>query len=378
MPGLSGIELLRRVKDEFTTTEVIIASGVDRSQRALDAVRIGAFDYLIKPFDADVLRLTVERAIEHRELLLNAARYKEQLEMQNAELRRGREQVAALQAQVIQQEKMASLGQLAAGVAHELNNPVGFVHSNLEILGNYVTEFASQVSQHSSKVEGKHDDTTGLVGEITSIIGDCLEGAGRIRDIVTSLRSFSRLDESEVKETDIHDGIEATIRMLSQYYSSGKIELTRNYSEIPRINAFSGQLNQVWMNLLTNAAQAIDSSKGRVSIATEHDEDHVFVRISDTGAGIPVQCVNKIFDPFFTTKPVGQGTGLGLSISFGIVERHGGTIAVDSKLGSGSTFTVALPRYAKSDHAPMEKSIAPASAFPKGDLSYEAQSIDGR
>jgi signal transduction histidine kinase len=186
-------------------------------------------------------------------------------------------------------------------------------------------------------------DYAATLEDLDSIIKDCRDGAQRIRDIVQNLRTFSRLDEAEFKESDVHEGIDSTVRLLSRYYSSDNITLIRDYGDLPPVEAFSGQLNQVWMNLLVNAAQAISASSGEVRIGTRAEKESVVVAIADTGCGIAPENLNRIFEPFYTTKPVGEGTGLGLSISFGIVERHGGTIAVDTRLGEGTTFTVTLP-----------------------------------
>ncbi len=370
MPGQSGIELLRKVIENYSPTEVIVASGIDRPQRALDAVRVGAFDYLIKPIDLEVLEATVIRAMERRALLRNASIYKRQLETRNIELAQQKEQLERLQAQIIHSEKMASLGQLSAGVAHELNNPVGFVHANLEILNGHIGTLIKFYDENNVSgtvgpcphCSSMSIDYPVLLGDIDSIIMDCRSGADRIRDIVQNLRTFSRLDEAEYKTTYIHEGIDATFRLLSRYFSSGSISIEREFSQIPPFNGFSSQLNQVWMNLLANAAQAIGSTIGTVKVKTWNDEENIYIAISDTGAGIAVEHVNRIFDPFFTTKPVGEGTGLGLSISFGIVQRHGGSISVDTALGVGTTFTVRLPM----DFEPLDITDVEMTAFPTG------------
>lgn len=354
MPGLSGIELLRKIVAEFPNIAVIVVSGVDRPQRALDAMRLGAFDYIIKPCEPEVLEITVDRAIKHRELLVDAQRSKRDLETKNEELVTGKVQLEHLQAQIVQSAKMASLGQLAAGVAHELNNPVGFVHANLEMLDQYFQDLTRLIQFYDEAKNSATDaakaasikDEIGfpaIIEDITSIVRDCRDGSDRIRDIVQNLRTFSRLDEADYNLTNIHEGIDSTVRLISGHFASGNITLVREYGDLPTIQAFSGQLNQVWMNLLVNAAQAIGTGKGEVKIKTSVDDDDIFVEISDSGCGIAVQDLNRIFDPFFTTKPVGEGTGLGLSISFGIVERHGGNITVDTRLGVGTTFKVRLP-----------------------------------
>jgi two-component system, NtrC family, sensor kinase len=158
-----------------------------------------------------------------------------------------------------------------------------------------------------------------------------------------NLRTFSRHDEAEATQVDIHASIDSTIRILSQYYNSDHIALKREYAPLPVINCFAGQLNQVWMNLLMNAAQAIGGGPGEVRIETGVKDNMVFVKISDTGSGIKPEDLGKIFEPFFTTKPVGVGTGLGLSISYGIITNHGGTITVASTPGQGTTFTTLIP-----------------------------------
>ncbi len=362
MPGLSGVELLRKIIEIYPYTAVIMVSGINQPQRALDAVRLGAFDYLIKPCDLDVLEITVERALERRTLMRNARQYKLDLEARNTELASGKAELERLQAQIIHSEKMASLGQLAAGIAHELNNPVSFIYGNMDVLNDCIgsltrllsyydkAELPESISAGATRLKDEIDYKATLE-DLNSIVADCRDGAQRIRDIVQNLRTFSRLDEAEFKKTDVHEGIDSTVRLLSRYYSSDSITLIRNYGTLPPIDAFSGQLNQVWMNLLVNAAQAVGGKEeggGEVSITTSAFEETVVVAIKDTGGGIPTEHLNRIFEPFYTTKSVGEGTGLGLSISFGIVERHGGSIKVDSEINKGTTFSVTLPIHIKS------------------------------
>jgi len=362
MPGLSGIELLRKITEHYKDTAVIIVSGINRTQRVMDAIRVGASDYLTKPCELDVLTISVERALERRMLLRNARRYERDLEHRNVELAGQKAEMERLQAQVLHAEKMASLGQLAAGVAHELNNPAGFIYSNIELLKEYVDRLKSCLSDYDQldlppaivarisaiKKDIAYDD---MVADLDSILSDCYAGAERIRDVVQNLRLFSRLDEAEVKRVDLNEGIESTVRLLSGYYKSGHINLVRDFGEIPQVNCYAAQLNQVWMNLLVNAAQAIGSGEGEVRVTTRCEGRTVMVCVCDNGPGISPEQQKKIFDPFFTTKPVGEGTGLGLSISHGIIERHGGKIEVESANGKGTTFTICLPIDAKLDLA---------------------------
>jgi len=354
MPGLGGIELLRKITELYADTAVIIVSGIDRIQRVIDAIRVGASDYIVKPCELDVLALRVERALERRTLLRNARKYKQDLELRNAELARRKAELERLQAQITQTEKMASLGQMAAGVAHELNNPAGFIYSNIDLLKDYVVRlerYLSAVYEVDLPPEAaarlneirKQIDYDNIVGDLSSILTDCYLGAERIRDVVQNLRLFSRLDEADFKWVDLNEGIESTVRLLSLYYKDGRISLCRDYGELPQVNCYAALLNQVWMNLLMNAAQAIGKSNGEVRISTRSQGDHVVATFSDTGSGIIPDNVKRIFDPFFTTKPVGEGTGLGLSISHSIIERHGGKIEVKSVLGKGTTFTISIP-----------------------------------
>jgi two-component system NtrC family sensor kinase len=353
MPGRNGVELLREIRSRYPETAVIMISGVDRPQRVRDALRVGASDYLIKPCELDGLTLSVERALEHRALQRTARSYKAHLENQNVELATSKTVLERLQAQLVHTEKMASLGQLSAGIAHELNNPAGFVYGNMDILQVYLADLARLLNAYdalalppaaavvinSLKTEISYEK---LLGDLSSILSDCREGAQRICDVVKNLRLFSRLDEAELKRVDIHEGLDSTIRLLSRYYTDGRVSLHRDYGDLPEVNCYAGQLNQVWMNLLGNAAQAVPD-QGVVNITTRSDGDWVTIAISDTGTGIAEDQLSRIFDPFFTTKSVGEGTGLGLSISYGIIERHGGTITVTSEVGSGSTFTVRIP-----------------------------------
>lgn len=358
MPGRNGIELLREIVVRFPETVVIMVSAVDRPQRVRDALRLGAYDYLIKPCELESLAISVQRALDRRELARTAKRYKDDLERRNAELAGRTAELQRLQAQIVHSEKMASLGQLAAGVAHELNNPAGFIYGNMDILKDYLAgltrvltayeevplpaSFADRVAKIKTEI-----DYDGVMAELDSIIMDCIDGAERICNVVQNLRLFSRLDEAEVKQIDLHEGIDSTVRLLSRYYSSGHVHLIREYGALPAVNCYAGQLNQVWMNLLINAAQALGAG-GEVKVSTSNEADTVVVVVSDTGCGIPAEHLSKIFDPFFTTKPVGEGTGLGLSISYGIIKRHQGTITVESQLGEGTSFTVRIPVYAQS------------------------------
>ena len=352
--GEDGFSVLRRFKEKLPNTQVVLITGNGSAVGAMNATAFGAFDYLLKPCDLDVLELRVERALERRTFLRNARRYKEDLENRNIELAQRKTELERLQAQLVHNEKMASLGQLAAGVAHELNNPAGFIFSNMMLLPDYLSGLERVLSSYAEiplpadaaahineiKRDVRYDS---ILSDLSSIAADSYSGAERIRDVVQNLRLFSRLDEAEFKQVDLHEGIDSTVRLLSKYYSSRFITLRRDYGALPPVNCYAGQLNQVWMNLLINAAQAIGEVVGEVRIKTRCERETVIASISDTGKGIAPEHLQRIFDPFFTTKPIGEGTGLGLSITHGIVDRHCGTIEVESIPGQGATFTVSIP-----------------------------------
>ncbi len=269
-------------------------------------------------------------------------------------LRETKDELAKTQGHMVRQEKMVALGQLVAGVAHELNNPISFVYSNTMLLKDSFAQL-HRVLDYYDSVEGLAQEIETRAGEIKSEIDynylvpdiaraleDCHEGARRVRDIVVNLRTFSRLDDSDLQRADIAEGIESTAKILGQFFRPDRVVLHREYGKLPQIECYAGQLSQVWMNLMVNAAQAM-KSKGDLWIGARVEGDRLVVTFRDNGPGIPDHVVSKIFDPFFTTKKVGDGTGLGLSIVHGIIERHGGEIRVETQLGAGTTFVVELP-----------------------------------
>jgi two-component system, NtrC family, sensor kinase len=353
MPGRNGVELLREIRQRYPDTAVIMISGIDRPQRIRDALQLGAVDYLIKPIELEVLSFAIERALERRDLTLTARRYRADLERQNIELSESKAALERLQAQIVHSEKMAGLGQLAAGIAHELNNPAGFIYGNMDLIRGYLGRLELILSIYErTKLPEREAAELALTKEeigydlllpdLRSMIADCLEGAERIRDVVQNLRLFCRLDDADFKRIDLHESLDSTLRILSRYYGGGGVRLVRRYGALPLVSCYAGQLNQVWTNLLVNAAQSIED-KGEVCISTAVEDAAAVVTISDTGCGIEPEHLKRIFDPFFTTKPIGEGTGLGLSISYGIIEKHGGTISVESVRGAGTTFRVSIP-----------------------------------
>lgn len=292
-------------------------------------------------------------AIEQASLIEELSKTNQNLIEKNTNLDAKNSELRSMQSTLIHQEKMASLGRLVAGIAHELNNPINFVHGNLPYLKEYVDDLKKLVDSLddvSGEAKAKLEELKEgvkydfLTTDLDNIIADLNEGTDRIRHIIRDLKSFSRLDEAELKDASVHEGIESTAKILSQYFGRDKTPLDKDFGDVPHILCYAGQLNQVWMNLLSNAAQAVaDKEDGKVGVKTRVVDGQVLVSISDNGPGIKPEIQSKIFDPFFTTKPVGQGTGLGLSICHSIVGRHGGRIELSTKLNEGTTFTVVLP-----------------------------------
>ena len=280
----------------------------------------------------------------------------EELEEKNTELEKAYSDLKSAHSQILQQEKMASIGQLAAGVAHEINNPIGFISSNLGTLEKYtsrLTEFItaqSEVIGYANLSKAVMDNLNEkrkqlkldiIIPDVRQLIRESLEGADRVKKIVQDLKSFSRADESEHKVVDIIAGLESTINIVWNELKY-KTTLKKEYGNIPMTRCNPGQLNQVFMNILVNAAHAIEK-QGEITVKTWNDKGTIYVSISDTGCGIPKDKINRIFEPFFTTKEVGMGTGLGLSIAFDIIKKHNGDIVVNSDVGKGTTFTIKIP-----------------------------------
>jgi PAS domain S-box-containing protein len=258
--------------------------------------------------------------------------------------------------QLLQSEKMASIGQLAAGVAHEINNPIGFVNSNMGTLRHYVGTLLSVIDQYGQAVQqaapgsplatqieaiGRKADLGYLKEDIADLVSESMDGLKRVKDIVQALKDFSHVGLMDWQYADVHAGIDTTLNIVANEIKY-KATVEKHYGKLPEIKCLASQLNQVFMNLLVNAAQAIQS-KGVITIATGASEGWVWVRISDNGCGIAPENLKRVFEPFFTTKPVGSGTGLGLSLSYSIVNKHGGRIEVASKPGVGTVFTIRLP-----------------------------------
>jgi signal transduction histidine kinase len=335
------VEYREACRDVFDTLEVellvpilygVDLLGVIAVARKISGDRLVGDDRTLLRTIANQSSIAIENAKAFDEIAKLNETLEARVEERTAELR-------DTQHQLVQAEKMKSLGQLVAGVAHELNNPIGFVHANLQLLEDYIRKLVDAQAQGG--------DTGKPREAISKLLGRSREGTERVKKIVADLRTFSRMDHAEIQDANLHEEIDRTLALMEPRFKSG-IEVVREYGDIPRVRCYAGQLNQVFLNLLMNACDAMED-EGRITIRTQPGALGVRLEFSDDGPGIPEDVKSRIFDPFFTTKPVGEGTGLGLSLSHGIIERHGGAIAVESSVGGGTTFLIDLPLEAIGD-----------------------------
>ncbi len=293
---------------------------------------------------------------ERKEMEEKLKSYNEHLESEvkkrTSEISELYEELVKSQEQLIQSEKLASIGQLAAGIAHEINNPLGFVHSNIGNLQKFTNKILGLLENYElfdlpekirSEVERQKEQINYdyIKERLKKIIERSKHGIDRMKEIVQGLKTFSRVDASELNELNINNALDISLSLMANEYKN-RIEIVRNYGDIPEVSCYCGKINQVLINLLINACQAIKGS-GEIRIDTSAEGHMVSIEISDTGVGIPEEILDKIFDPFFTTKPVGTGTGLGLSISRNIIKQHKGELSVQSEEGKGSRFIIRLP-----------------------------------
>ncbi|MEO0988600.1 MAG: ATP-binding protein [Cyanobacteria bacterium J06639_14] len=313
---------------------------------------------------AEAANRELEKRVQERTLEL--AQAKEQLEVRvqerTSELAQAVENLQQAQLQMVQSEKMSALGQLVAGVAHEINNPVSFIHGNLEPAKEYIQNLLGLLGQYQQHYPQPHPDIQETIEVIDldflqvdflKLLKSIQEGTHRIQAIVNSLRNFSRLDESSVKAVDVHEGLDSTLTILKTRLRAQdwrpEIEIIKEYGELPLIECYAGQLNQVFMNIISNSIDALEEQTSNkcprcITIRTTAEEQSVVIKIQDNGPGMCATTRDRLFDPFFTTKPVGQGTGLGLSISYQIItKKHSGVLTCNSFLGGGALFTITLP-----------------------------------
>ncbi|MDP3085934.1 MAG: ATP-binding protein [Rubrivivax sp.] len=275
----------------------------------------------------------------------------------NDELKALNQRLSQTQEQLVQSEKLASIGLLAAGVAHEINNPVGYIFSNVASLEKYLEDVFRVLSayeacelEHAGHPAAQHlralrqeVDLDYLKQDIPTLMRETQEGIARVRKIVQDLKDFSHVDARRQWEwVNLHKGIDSTLNIVNHEIKY-KASVVKQYGELPEVHCLPSELNQVFLNLLVNAAHAITKERGVITIRTGTAADQVWIEVEDDGCGINADNLKRVFDPFFTTKPIGKGTGLGLSLSYGIVKKHGGRIEVDSELGRGTRFKVWLP-----------------------------------
>jgi signal transduction histidine kinase len=279
-----------------------------------------------------------------------------ELQRRHDELERTLKRLAGTQEQLLQSEKMASIGQLAAGVAHEINNPIGYVHSNIGTLREYMAALFAMLEAYGTalaspdpaahrdelRAQRQRLDIDFILGDLPQLLDESREGIERVTRIVQDLKEFSHVGRNEtMRPADLVKGLESTLNIVwNDLKYKAKVE--KFYGEIPAVECHASEINQVFMNLLINAGQAI-AERGVITLACGREGDEAWVSIADTGCGIPEDTLGRIFDPFYTTKPIGRGTGLGLAISYRIIEKHHGRIEVESQVGQGTTFRVVLP-----------------------------------
>ncbi len=378
MPKIDGFETCRRLQANPSTKNIpiIFITALTEAEEKVKGLSLGAVDYITKPFEQQEVLARISLHLKLRKLNIELDKQKQELEIRVAErtseLSQTLDELKQTQLQLVQTEKISSLGQLVAGVAHEINNPIGFISTNLHYANQYIEDllllvqlFQKHSSNHDSEVEEQIEamDLRHIEKDLPKLMSSMKLGTDTIKGIMQSLRNFSRTDGENKKLVDIHEGIEATLMILQHrlkaYSKRPAIKVVKDYSILPKVNCYPGQLNQVFMNLLANAIDVLEESmmdcqhlngenfaslNPKIVIATTIDRYQVTVKIADNGKGMPESIRNEIFQPFFTTKPEGKGTGLGLSISYQIItENHGGNLQCISSPGEGTKFLIQIP-----------------------------------
>jgi two-component system NtrC family sensor kinase len=335
MPNMDGITLLKEVGRSECSPPVILITAHGSEAMAIQALRAGAYDYLLKPFDIEELRLVVRNALDKQRLLEENRHYYRELENTLRELKR-------TQTERIQAEKMASLGRLVAGIAHEVNSPLGALASAIDTFERAFERVRTLLqSRKPGELSSGTEETEKLMRVLSETFRVARDGCHRMDSMVKIMRRFANLDQSPLRKVTIAECIEGTLALLGHEIRE-EITLIKDFDVTTEVECFPMELNQVFMNLLINSVQAIPG-QGEIRIRTWQESGQAFVCISDTGQGIPAECLEKIFDPGFTTKGVGVGTGMGLPICLKIMEMHRGKILVESQPGRGAAFTLHLP-----------------------------------
>jgi two-component system NtrC family sensor kinase len=338
MPEMDGFEVARHARENPATRDVpllFLTAAHDSEERVLRGYGSGAVDFLFKPIDSIILRSKVRVFLDLYRTRSEIAAQKRALERTHTALEVAYRDLKAAQSQLIQSAKMASLGELVAGIAHEINNPLSFAISHLDTARKSLSHVEEERSEHLPESSAQHWDRA------KSRLHEMSVGLERIRELVIKLRTFSRIDEGERKRVNVRECIESVL-MILRHRLKDRIVVDLLLGAPEELECFPGLLNQALLNLLANSIEAITGT-GRIKIATSVLDGAYSIAVTDTGPGIPTAVRSRVFEPFFTTKPVGQGTGLGLSITYSIVEKHGGTILIECPEGGGTTMTIRLP-----------------------------------
>lgn len=353
MPGMDGFEVCQRLKsaEETASIPIIFISARGDIEDETKGFEVGAIDYITKPFSPPIVTARVKT---HLDLKLAHDHLEELVTERTQELEKAYSDLKSSHEQILHQEKLASIGQLAAGVAHEINNPIGYISSNLGSLNRYFIKLEEFHSKESAvfKLLDKHEinelnqlkkklKIDFILEDTKDLIEESVEGIDRIKKIVMGLKNFSRKDQDDFCKANINNCLEDTLHIIWNELKY-KVTLKKEFDDLPQISCYPQQLNQVFMNILINAGHAIED-QGTITIKTWEENDSIYVRISDTGCGIPQENIDKIFEAFFTTKGPGKGTGLGMSIVAEIIKKHNGKIKVKSEVGKGTEFTLSFP-----------------------------------
>jgi two-component system, NtrC family, sensor kinase len=356
MPDVDGLMLLRwfRLNPDTRDIPMVVLSCKEDAYLKAEAFTYGANDYLIKLPDAVELVARIRYHAQAYENLKALRAATAAAEAQSKELTETLIQLQEMQAHIIQAEKMTGLGQMVAGIAHEINNPINFIHGNIQHFQSYMDDLLGLVALYNTAYPtstpeiqdyAETIDLAFMTDDLPKVVTSMKGGADRIRNIILSLRNFARLDEAEKKTVDLHDGLDSTLLLLGHRLQAS-VQVTRNYGRVPRLQCYPAQINQVFLHLINNALDAIESESGpqHLTLRTQVlNNNRVQITFHDNGPGISPDIQSRIFEPFFTTKPVNKGTGLGLSICYKVMQKHEGTIDVYSHPGQGTTFTIEMP-----------------------------------
>ncbi len=404
MPEMDGYEVCQNLKVAPDTKDVpvIFISALEDQEDKVRAFQVGGVDYISKPFRQEEVLARIKthmslslakKSLEEQNLNLQKEiderkQVEKQLKKSHDKLNQTLADLKKTQAQMLRSEKLASIGQLAAGIAHEINNPTAFIASNLETLAGYQEDLNRFIEQsrkltmiskeinaekkipaavnelvETLKSFGDEIDIDFIKEDMSDIVKESLEGTERIKNIVIALKDFAQPGEGMLEDADIHQVLESTLEIVRNELKY-KADIIKEYGDLPLVKSYPRQLGRIFINILVNAVQAIEEhGEIRISTKANHEDGYVEIRIADTGMGIPEENLSKIFDPFFTTWDVGKGTGLGLSMVHGIVERLNGQVVVDRKLNCGTSVTIYLPLILSEESGNEKKE---SSSIPKG------------